>query len=134
MQTAQETSSTIATAVAIFSSSRVLLIKRAFEPMMGRWTLPGGRLEAEETLDACAIREIREELDLHVSQLLPVTSFVFGGFTLNIFATRTYDGTPSPSSEVADWQWRAPEDVVTLETTPRLIEFLRQAEKAVTDR
>ena len=44
---------------------QVLLIRRAKAPFAGCWALPGGRLEADETIDACAARELLEETRLH---------------------------------------------------------------------
>ena len=39
----------------------VLLVKRGHEPYEGCWALPGGFMEMEETLEACAQRELAEE-------------------------------------------------------------------------
>ena len=44
--------------------ARVLLIKRRFEPLAGRWSLPGGTLELGETLHEGLARELREETGL----------------------------------------------------------------------
>jgi ADP-ribose pyrophosphatase YjhB (NUDIX family) len=51
----------------------VLLWQRAREPHAGRWALPGGRLGAEEDVEASVRRHLAEKVDLaevaHVEQL-----------------------------------------------------------------
>jgi len=51
----------------------VLLWQRAREPQAGRWALPGGRLGAEEDVEASVRRHLAEKVDLaevaHVEQL-----------------------------------------------------------------
>jgi ADP-ribose pyrophosphatase YjhB (NUDIX family) len=39
----------------------VLLIQRGRAPLEGRWTVPGGRVEAGERLPDALVREVREE-------------------------------------------------------------------------
>lgn len=50
----------------IVADSKVVLIKRRFEPLAGQWSLPGGTLEVGETLEAGTAREILEETGLIV--------------------------------------------------------------------
>jgi len=51
----------------IVESGRVLLVKRKYEPLAGRWSLPGGAVEVGETLEACLVREMAEETGLAVA-------------------------------------------------------------------
>ena len=50
----------------IVDAGRVVLVRRRFEPLAGRWSLPGGALELGETLEAGVAREMREETGLDV--------------------------------------------------------------------
>ena len=52
----------------------MLLIKRRFEPLAGRWSLPGGALEVGETLAEGLAREMKEEtgLDVEVGPVVDV--------------------------------------------------------------
>ena len=43
------------------ASDRLLLIRRAHEPFTDRYALPGGFVEIGETVEAAALRELKEE-------------------------------------------------------------------------
>lgn len=51
---------------------RVLLIKRGNEPFQGHWAIPGGFMEMDETTRECAIRELKEEANLDVTDVLMI--------------------------------------------------------------
>jgi ADP-ribose pyrophosphatase len=54
---------------------RVLLTLRNLPPEAGWWSIVGGKLDYLETLEACAVREAREEIgvDVRIDALLCVT-------------------------------------------------------------
>ncbi|NPA22064.1 MAG: NUDIX hydrolase [Candidatus Micrarchaeota archaeon] len=66
----------VAADLVIVKEGKVVLIKRAKEPFKGMWALPGGRLEENETIEECAIREAKEEtsLDIELQALIGVYS------------------------------------------------------------
>lgn len=53
----------------IFDRDKILLVERGKEPLQGYWSLPGGVLEAGETLEEGVVREVREETGLEVEAL-----------------------------------------------------------------
>lgn len=112
-----------AASVAIIDEDCVLLIKRAMSPYAGLWSLPGGRIELGESVEACARREVFEELGIEV---VPVYVTELGehtpspGFRLAVFTALFPGGMVSANAEILDWRWMNLADLEALETTPGL--------------
>lgn len=119
-----------AASVALVRDGKVLLIKRAFAPYQNLWTLPGGRMEAGETIEQCAIREVQEELALTIRNPRPVLEQALGRdgtYRLAVFVTRDFSGLLRPSDEVADHKWVDPTALIAFRTTSRLDDVLAKA-------
>ena len=55
-----------ATAVIEFPENKILLVKRGTVVFKGYWALPGGRVDAGETVEKTILREVKEETGLDV--------------------------------------------------------------------
>ena len=74
----------------------------------GLWEFPGGKQEVGETLEECLVREISEELNLHITvkkHLFNVKhSYKEAKITLHVFYCRPGNGIPE-CQEVQNWRW-----------------------------
>lgn len=53
----------------VLCNNHILLIKRGNIHGYGQWALPGGYLDAGETVDKCILRELHEETSLDISDM-----------------------------------------------------------------
>jgi ADP-ribose pyrophosphatase YjhB (NUDIX family) len=121
----------------VFIGGQVLLIRRRFEPLAGRWSLPGGAVEVGETLAEGLAREMREETGLEVS-VGPVVD-VFDRITrdeqgrarfhyvLVDYLCRARSGSPAPGSDVSEVVLADPDDLARFDLTPKTIEVIGRA-------
>jgi 8-oxo-dGTP diphosphatase len=94
----------LATLVFIHKDGRLLLIRKKRGLGAGKINGPGGRLEEGESFEACAIREIQEELEITPTGLehLGEMRFQFvDGYGIHVYIYRAgdYEGTPAETSE-----------------------------------
>ena len=54
---------------------KVLLIQRGADPFKGAWAFPGGFMNMDETTEACALRELKEETGLKVSTVYQIGAY-----------------------------------------------------------
>lgn len=66
-------------------NNRVLLAKRGIEPQKGKWNLPAGFLEMDETIEDGAIRETTEETGVEILNLHLHTIFQSNSNHLYVF-------------------------------------------------
>lgn len=92
---------------------RVLLVKRKHPPFAGRWAIPGGFVQIDESLEAAAARELEEETgvtDVYMEQL-----YTFGDpgrdprtrvITVAYFALVPYSAIQHrPGEEASETAW-----------------------------
>lgn len=53
----------------LIKDGKVLLVRRATEPFLGHWAIPGGFMETDETIEETAIRELREETGIEAKPI-----------------------------------------------------------------
>ena len=65
--------------VIVIKGNKVLLGKRKNAHGEGSWCFPGGHLEFNESVEECAVREVREEIGIEIKNLRlgPFTNDVF---------------------------------------------------------
>jgi 8-oxo-dGTP diphosphatase len=118
----------------ILRDDEILLIKRATEPALGKWSVPGGSVEMGESLTEAVKREVKEETNLEVvvGELAGLTDLIVkkdGVLTwhyvlINYFATAA-DGVPTPATDVSECHWVKLSDLGNYDVTKTLIDRLR---------
>ena len=99
----------------VVDDSRVLLVRRAHEPLKGEWSIPGGAVEVGETLETAVVREVREEtgLEVEVGALIDVLDRIRPApdgrtlyhYVLIDFVCRPAAGTLCCGSDASEAAW-----------------------------
>jgi 8-oxo-dGTP diphosphatase len=127
----------LAVSAAILRDGKVLVVRRARKPALKLYTLPGGVVEAGETLAEAVKREVREETALAVEPVAlaghrEVIARDAQGrtrrhFVILSFACRWLAGEPALNEELDDARWLKPAELAGLATTEGLAEIVGAA-------
>ncbi|QRE75870.1 NUDIX hydrolase [Methylobacterium aquaticum] len=133
----------IAASAAVVRDGRVLLAARGQEPMRGIYTLPGGQVEAGETLAEAALRELHEEVGVVAEVAAGLTPLevierdadgvVLHHFVIHPHAARWLSGEPTTGPEALDLRWVTAEEAHALPTTKGLHGVIAQALAVIGD-
>jgi 8-oxo-dGTP diphosphatase len=115
---------------------QILLIQRNQPPAMGRWSIPGGKLEAGESLVEACRREIKEEtgLDTDVKHIVAVVERRVEGFHYVIidFLALLADEEncqPVAKSDVSEAKWVSLEHLNQYDLVEGLAEIILRTYK-----
>ena len=127
----------LAVSAAIVRDGKVLVVRRARNPALSLYTLPGGAVETGETLMQAVTREVREETALEIEPVAlaghreaivrDAQGRVERHFVILCFAARWLSGEPVLNEELDDARWLAPAALSSLRTTEGLAEIVAAA-------
>jgi len=134
----------LAVSAAIFRNGKVLVVRRARKPALNLYTLPGGVVEAGETLIDAVVREVREETSLLIEPIglaghreviaRDSQGKVERHFVILFFGARWLGGEPVLSDELDDSRWLDPSELGNYRTTDGLAEIVTAATTLLTTR
>ena len=127
----------LAVSAAIVRNGQILVVRRARAPAHGLFSLPGGVVEAGETLAEAVAREVREETAITIEPVALAgfrESIARDGkdrverhFVILCFAARWMAGEPVLNEELSEARWVSPAELAGLPTTPGLGEIVEAA-------
>jgi ADP-ribose pyrophosphatase YjhB (NUDIX family) len=125
-------SPSVLVAVYVCVGEKILWIKRGIPPAVGKWAMPGGFMENDETPEAAAARELKEEtgidVDADAMTLVSVSSILHMAQTHLVFRCHL-DEMPEfcATDEATDCAWYEQESLPWKELAfPRIAPHVRQ--------
>jgi ADP-ribose pyrophosphatase YjhB (NUDIX family) len=127
----------LAVSAAIVRDGKILVVRRARPPANGLYTLPGGVVEAGETLEEAVAREVLEETSMTIAPVALAgvrETIAHDGddrverhFVILCFASRWLSGEPILNEELSEARWLDPAEIADLQTTPGLADIVAAA-------
>ena len=116
-----------AVSVAVFHEGAFLLVKRGREPSKGFYAFPGGRVDAGESDEDAARRELAEETGLAIASLRPLLVEHLAGaasypaFRLLVFRGYGPSGTLQAADDAEAAGWFGIEEMLHLPVVPSVL-------------
>lgn len=120
----------VVVAAALFHRGRLLAARRSAPPeLAGRWELPGGKVEVDETPEQALVRELREELGIEALPLARVPGAwpLKSGWVLHAWTARLVAGTPQALQDHDELRWLGPAEVWDVPWLDQDVPAVRQA-------
>jgi 8-oxo-dGTP diphosphatase len=114
-------------------ADRVLLVRRGRPPAVGKWSVPGGRIQAGEPVRAAVVREVAEEtgLTVTVGEFLGWVERFDAGYHFVILDFRVVvldvDQAPRAGDDAAEAAWVPTAQLGDYPLVAGLTEFLHEA-------
>ena len=95
---------------------RLVLVRRAIEPELGRWSFPSGYVDRGEPVEDAAVREVKEEtgLDVTLNHLVGVYSERDNPVVLVVYSARVAGGCMQTGPETLEVGWHPISDLPDL--------------------
>jgi 8-oxo-dGTP diphosphatase len=107
---------TLGVGLVVWRGDEVLLIRRGKPPFEGQWSVPGGRVEPGEALQAAAHRELLEETGTiaEIAGLIDVFENIgeHGHFVMVDYAARWISGEPRAGDDARDARFMRYDDAL----------------------
>ncbi|MBI3033044.1 NUDIX domain-containing protein [Candidatus Woesearchaeota archaeon] len=132
----------VATGIIIYNdnNNKILLVQSHKWP--GKWLIPGGGVEWGETAEACAIREVKEETNLDITDITLVDvqesifpkefyqerHFIFFDYTAKVINN---GNKIILNEELQEYQWIKPEEALALDLNNDTRKFLEKLLKRI---
>lgn len=106
-------------AAIIWQDEKILITKRLKKSHLGHcWEFPGGKLQANESLEDCVIRECLEEIGVQVKPVKKIKEIIHQynevQVHLHFFICKILQGLPQ-AIECEAWAWVSPSELENYE-------------------
>ena len=113
--------------------NRILLGQRNKDPQRGSWVIPGGKINAFESIAAAAVRELQEETGLTVQVGPQFKAYEIvnppSEHRIVIYSwARVIGGAPKASDDLSDVRFFSPAELGDIPLTPLVRRVLEDAE------